>query len=68
MIINDYNIHHQLTSPKISKNSTQWKNMFSLYLSPEIPKIYLTRNPTVENNYSCFSHHSSGHLISLLST
>jgi hypothetical protein len=30
-----------------------------------MPRIYLARNPTIGNNDSCFSHHSSGHLISL---
>jgi hypothetical protein len=35
---------------------------------PTIPKIHLAQKPTIWNVFSCFTHHYSGHLMSLTST
>jgi hypothetical protein len=68
-----------LTKIKISRSHCKWHLLrFVRILANEkiylvstcdfgMPRIYLARNPTIGNNDSSFSHHSSGHLISLIS-
>ncbi len=53
---------------RLVRISTNENILFVSIWDPTILKIYLAQKQIVGNMLSCFSHHCSGHLMSLIST